>query len=118
MLKKLGLLAFSAEFLKGGWNQTQRADRMVKQAEKAGVPVTAEFIRGCGFLMMACAVGVHVPFLRRICALILAGVLVPITFIGHRFWEIEDQQQRDQQLTQACKNATMMGGALYIAGSR
>ncbi|HEY8693843.1 MAG TPA: hypothetical protein VIR57_14005 [Chloroflexota bacterium] len=48
----------------------------------------------------------------------MAGLLVPITYIGHRFWEIEDPLQRNNQLTQVLKNTTMLGGALYIAGSR
>lgn len=117
MLKKLGLLAFSAEFLKGGWNQTQNAERMAEQAQKAGVQVDAQFVRMCGYVMMACGVGLQIPFLRRVAALVLAGMLAPITYIGHRFWEMEDAQQRNQHLTHALKNTTMLGGALFIAGS-
>jgi putative oxidoreductase len=118
MLKTLGLLAFSAEFLKGGWSQTKRGEALAKRAQSAGIPATPEFIVACGYTMVVAAVCLNIPFLRRISALVLAALLPPITFVGHRFWEIEDPQQRDQNLTQVMKNATMFGGALYIAGSK
>ena len=119
MLKQLGLLAFIAEFASGGLGQTQRAERLAEQAQKSGVPVTPYFVRACGWTMFACAIGVLIPIppLRRLCALSLAGMLVPITYIGHRFWEVDDEQQRRNQKTQFMKNTTMFGGALYIAGS-
>ena len=118
MLKTLGLLAFGAEFVKGGWSQTKRGEQLAKRAQSVGVPATPAFIVACGYTMVAAGIGLQIPFLRRISALVLAGLLPPITYIGHRFWEIEDPQQRDQQLTQVLKNATMFGGALYIAGSK
>jgi uncharacterized membrane protein YphA (DoxX/SURF4 family) len=114
----LGLLAFSAEFINGGLSQTRNYERQSAQARKAGLPVTPEFVRACGWLMFSCGIAVNIPFLRRPAALILALLLPPITYAGHRFWEIEDEAQRRNQLTQFCKNATMFGGALYIASSK
>lgn len=118
MLKRLGLLAFSAEFLQGGRNQTLRAEGMAERARKAGVPVNADFVRCCGYVMVAAAIGLQIPPLRRLSALIIAGMLPPITFIGHRFWEMDDPQQRNLHLTQVLKNTSMFGGALYIAGAK
>jgi uncharacterized membrane protein YphA (DoxX/SURF4 family) len=118
MLKTLGLLAFSAEFIKGGWSQTKRGEPLSKRAQAVGIPAAPQFIVACGYTMVGAAIGLQIPFLRRISALILAALLPPITYIGHRFWEIEDRQQRDQQLTQVMKNATMFGGALFIAASK
>jgi uncharacterized membrane protein YphA (DoxX/SURF4 family) len=48
----------------------------------------------------------------RLAALTLAGSLVPTTFGGHRFWEIEDPRQRAQQRTHFLKNAAILGGLL------
>jgi len=117
MLKWLGITAFSSEFIKGGYSQTQHSERMAGQAQRAGVPVGPQFVRACGWTMIAAALALQVPFLRRPAALLLAFLLCPITYIGHRFWEFEDPQQRNTHLTQVFKNTTMLGGALYIAAT-
>lgn len=45
----------------------------------------------------------------------LAGTLVPTTLAGHRYWEIEDKQERAQQRIHFLKNLTMLGGLLIAA---
>jgi uncharacterized membrane protein YphA (DoxX/SURF4 family) len=120
MLRTLGLLAFAAEFFKGGLGQTElaRAEGHAKNAEKAGIHVSPHFIQTCGWVMIAASVALQIPWLRRPAALVLAGLLVPITYIGHRFWEVEDPALRRRNETQFLKNTTMLGGALYIAGTK
>jgi putative oxidoreductase len=118
MLKTLALLAFGAEFLSGGMNQVKRPEHYAGRAQAVGVPASADFVRGCGMAMIAAAICLQIPFLRRPAALVLAALLPPITYIGHRYWEIEDPQQRSTQLTQVFKNTTMFGGALFIAASK
>ncbi len=51
----------------------------------------------------------------RVAALTLAGSLVPTTFGGHRFWEIDDPAKRGQQRTQFLKNSAIFGGLLLFA---
>ncbi|HEX6547625.1 MAG TPA: DoxX family protein [Candidatus Dormibacteraeota bacterium] len=53
--------------------------------------------------------------LPRVAALTLAGSLVPTTFGGHRFWELDDPQQRAQQQSHFLKNAAILGGLLLAA---
>jgi uncharacterized membrane protein YphA (DoxX/SURF4 family) len=51
--------------------------------------------------------------LQRPAALLLAGSMVPTTFAGHAFWNIEDPAARTAQRTQFLKNAVMLGGLLF-----
>jgi putative oxidoreductase len=51
----------------------------------------------------------------RLAALALATSLVPTTFAGHPFWEIEDPVQRSRQRTQFLKNTAILGGLLVVA---
>jgi putative oxidoreductase len=53
--------------------------------------------------------------LARIGALACAASLVPTTWAAHRFWEIDDPQQRAQQQTHFLKNVTILGGLLIAA---
>jgi putative oxidoreductase len=52
----------------------------------------------------------------RIASLLLAGSMVPTTFVGHRFWEYEDKDERANQLNHFLKNVALTGG-LLIAGA-
>ena len=51
----------------------------------------------------------------RLSAAVLGGTLVPTTLAGHRYWEIEDKQERAQQRIHFLKNLTMLGGLLIAA---
>ena len=54
--------------------------------------------------------------LPRLAATILAGSLVPTTFGGHPFWQVDNPARRSQQRTQFLKNAAILGGLLLVAG--
>ncbi len=69
----------------------------------AGVHIGAGILIGLG----------RVP---RLAALALAGSLVPTTLAGHRFWEVDDPQERAGQRMHFMKNLAMLGGLLVAAG--
>ena len=118
MFRRAGLLAFTAIFLRGGFNQRTRADMYAERAQKVGVPASPDVVRAAGWAMQAAAIGLQIEPLRRLSALVIALELPVVTYIGHRFWEMEDPQQREQHLTHFLKNTSLMGGALFIAGSK
>jgi putative oxidoreductase len=51
----------------------------------------------------------------RLCALALAGTVVPTTIAGHPFWEEKDKAARTQQMTHFFKNLSMLGGLVIAA---
>ena len=53
--------------------------------------------------------------LPRLSALAIAATLVPTTLAGHRFWEIDDKQERAAQRIHFLKNLSMLGGLLLAA---
>ncbi len=50
-------------------------------------------------------------------AYVLAATLIPVTAIGHRFWEKEGQARRGE-LIQVVKNMALLGAVLYVAGEK
>lgn len=54
-------------------------------------------------------------WMPRLSALLLAGSLIPTTLAAHRFWEIDDNDERGNQQIQFFKNAGMLGGLLLAA---
>ncbi|GAA2746645.1 MULTISPECIES: DoxX family membrane protein [Kitasatospora] len=51
----------------------------------------------------------------RLAAAVLAATLVPVTAAGHRFWEAEGDDRRQQRI-HFLKNLSMLGGLLIAAG--
>ncbi|HEV7981017.1 DoxX family protein [Amycolatopsis sp.] len=48
----------------------------------------------------------------RLASFLLLGSLVPTTLATHRFWDIKEPAERQQQITQFVKNASLAGGLL------
>jgi uncharacterized membrane protein YphA (DoxX/SURF4 family) len=52
----------------------------------------------------------------RLSAAVLGATLVPTTFGGHRFWELDDPAKRTQQRLHFFKNVSLVGGLIITAG--
>jgi len=53
--------------------------------------------------------------LPRLSALAIAASLVPTTIAGHRFWEAENEKDREEQRKHFLKNLSLVGGLLITA---
>jgi putative oxidoreductase len=51
----------------------------------------------------------------RVAATALAAGLVPTTVIGHRFWEMDDPENRLDQRIHVIKNLGLLGGLMLVA---
>jgi putative oxidoreductase len=81
---------------------------VVPQDPTAAVQLNAVVQLAGGALLVA-------GIVPRLAALALAGSLVPTTWAGHPFWQIEDPAQRAQQRVHFLKNTAIMGGLLIAA---
>ena len=87
-----------------------------KLAGPLGLPDDPELlVRVNGAPMLGAGSLLALGKLPRLSAVALATTIVPTTFAGHRFWEIEDPDQRKQQRTHFLKNLGILGGVLLAA---
>ena len=114
-MKHLALLLFSGIFITGGWQQMQEPHPRAERARDTGLPIPDELVRASGWAMIIGALLLHIKPLRRITGLMLALQLVPITYVGHRFWEMEPGQARSGNRTHFFKNVSIIGAALLLA---
>jgi putative oxidoreductase len=117
MLKHLALLLYSGMLFVGGWQQTREPAGRAERARSSGLPIPDEFVQASGWAMIAAGAALHLEPLRRMAALVVAGQLLPITYVGHRFWEMDEGPQRMQNQIHFWKNVSMVGAALYIAAT-
>ena len=114
-MKHLALLLFSGIFVTGGWQQVQEPHPRAERARNTGLPIPDEVVSASGWAMILGALTIHIKPLRRLTGLMLALQLMPITYIGHRFWEMEAGQARSQNRVHFFKNVSIIGAALLIA---
>lgn len=112
-------------FIAGGLDVLQKPEPRAKLAEPivrqvaAAVPGApadpAAAVRLNALTHVIAGSALALGIMPRVASLVLAGSLVPTTFGGHRFWELEDPAARAQQRTHFLKNAAILGGLLVEA---
>lgn len=87
-----------------------------KIAPQLGLPNDPELlVRANGAAMAGAGALLGLGKLPRLAALVLAVTVVPTTLAEHRFWEIDDPDQRKQQQLHFEKNLSLLGGVLLAA---
>lgn len=95
-------------------------DRIAPLAQKAApgapVPTNAKtYVRINAGVQLVAAAALATGRAPRISSFVLAGSLVPTTFVGHAFWEESDTTAKNTQRLHFFKNTSLIGG-LLLAG--
>jgi putative oxidoreductase len=110
----LGRALFGGFFVYNGLNHLMRADSMSQYASSKGVPAPEAAVRSTGGMLMAGGISVIAGLKPRQGLATLVAFLVPTTLQMHRFWEVEDPNQRMLEMTQFAKNVALIGAALAL----
>lgn len=112
-------------FILQGFDAMMNPERVSPRAESVVQPLaervplipneTEQAVRINGAVQFAGGLLLGMGRLPRLSALAIAATLVPTTLAGHRFWEIDDKQERAAQRIQFLKNLSMLGGLLLAA---
>jgi uncharacterized membrane protein YphA (DoxX/SURF4 family) len=112
-------------FILQGFDAMMNPERVSARAEPVVQPLaervplvpseTEQAVRINGAVQLAGGLLLGMGRLPRLSALAIAATLVPTTLAGHRFWDIDDKQERAAQRIQFLKNISMLGGLLLAA---
>ncbi|HLH47567.1 MAG TPA: DoxX family protein [Acidimicrobiales bacterium] len=92
------------------------ADVAVQLARRLGLPEDPELlVRINAAAQVGAGTLLALGKFRRLSALVLMASLLPTTYAGHRFWEVEDPERRKQQQMHFLKNLGLLGGLLLEA---
>lgn len=125
--KALGRALIGSLFIYGGQNalkhRTHIAPMIDGKREKLGlteqVPATSEQLvqaNGAGMVALGSALALGIK--PRLASMGLLGMLGATTFAAHDFWNIEDPQQRNQQMTAFFGNLAAAGGLVNVISSK
>ena len=112
-------------FVLQGFDAMVNPERVSSRAEPVVQPLaervplipneTEQAVRINGAIQFTCGLLLGMGRLPRLSALAIAATLVPTTLAGHRFWEIDDKQERAAQRIHFLKNLSILGGLLLAA---
>jgi putative oxidoreductase len=113
-LHVLGRTIFGGYFLYSGIHHFQHREMMSQYAAHKGVASPDAAVRGTGALLLAGGFSVLAGAKPRRGLAAVIAFLVPVTLQMHRFWEVEDPQQRAGEMVNFSKNIALIGAALTM----
>lgn len=87
----------------------------ISYAANSGVPFADILVPVSGVMSIVGGLSVALGVKARMGALLLILFLIPVTFMMHNFWAIEDAQAAQQQMTHFMKNIAIFGGLFLVA---
>ena len=110
----LGRAIYGGYFAWSGLNHFLNRQTMSHYAEAKGVPAPETAVPGSGALILAGGLSVALGLKPRQGLALIVGFLVPVSLKMHRFWEIEDPNQRMSEMINFSKNMALAGAALAL----
>ena len=87
----------------------------IAHASELGVPLANLAVPISGVLAIVGGLGTLIGYQPRISALCLIAFLVPVTFMMHAFWRIDDPVLMAVQRVNFVKNIALLGTAIMLA---
>jgi len=125
LLRGLARPLMASIFVLQGWESVRDPGRVAPAAEPIVRPIAErvpavpddpqQAVRLNGAVQVVAGTMLALGRFPRLSAFALAMSLVPTTLAGHRFWELDDKQERAHQRIHFLKNASMLGGLLLAS---
>src|SRR3981189_2784228 len=109
----LGRFFFALIFLMAGANHFSR--QTIAFSASQGVPLASIAVPLSGVLSIAGGLSILLGYRAKLGAWLIVLFLVPVTFMMHKFWLVQDPMMAQIQMILFMKNVSMLGGALLIS---
>jgi putative oxidoreductase len=86
----------------------------IQHAADLGVPWAAALVPVSGLMALAGGLSVATGYKARWGAWLLVGFLVPVTYMMHGYWKLQDPLEVHVQQANFAKNVSMLGAALLL----
>jgi putative oxidoreductase len=112
----IGRIIVGLYWLMGAVNHLTQVKSMGQYAKMKNVPMPELAVAGTGVLLLIASLSIITGFYPVIAVGLLVVFLVPVTFMMHNFWTIEDPMARMNDMVMFMKNISMLGYTLILLG--
>ncbi|WP_456428488.1 DoxX family protein [Rhodocaloribacter sp.] len=109
----IGRILFSLPFILFGFNHLMKLDAISGYAASHGVPAPTFVTIVTGLMIIAGGLSVMLGYKAKIGAWLLVVFLIPVAFVMHNFWSVEDAMKQNE-MAHFLKDLALAGGALLI----
>jgi putative oxidoreductase len=110
----LGRTIFGGFFVFNGIGHFRHQKMMSQYAESKGVAAAEAAIPATGALLLGGGLSIMAGLKPKQGLAAIIGFLIPVTLQMHRFWDVQDQQQRMNEMINFSKNVALIGAALMM----
>jgi putative oxidoreductase len=110
----LGRMLFGGFFVFNGFNHFKMLEMMSGYAKSKGVPMPKVSVAFTGLLLMVGGLSVLLNVLPAIGLAALIVFLLPVTFIMHAFWKVDDAMAKMHEMVNFMKNMALLGAVLLM----
>ncbi|MDT8896940.1 MAG: DoxX family membrane protein [Thermanaerothrix sp.] len=112
----IGRLIVGLYYLFNAANHFFQMKALSGYAQSKGVPAPQVAVLGSGVLLLIGGLSILTGFQPTLGVISLVAFFLPVTFIMHAFWKIQDPMMRTMEMVNFMKNLALMGSALmYLA---
>jgi uncharacterized membrane protein YphA (DoxX/SURF4 family) len=110
----LGRVIFGGYFAYNGINHFKNQKMLSQYAAMKGTPAPDAAVQATGAMLLAGGLSVMFGVKPRQGLATLISCIIPMTMQMHRFWDVDDQQQRMHEMVNFTKNMALVGAALTM----
>ncbi len=110
----IGRLLFGGYFIFSGFNHFRSLNMMAGYAQSKGTPFPKFSVGFSGLLLLIGGASVLLNIFPVIGLIALAVFLVPVTFIIHAYWKVQDAQAKMGEMINFMKNIALLGAVLIM----
>jgi len=111
----IGRIIFAGYFLYSGVNHFMRLGSMSDYAKMKGVPLPSVAIAFTGLLLLLGGLSILLGLYPFVGSILLVVFLIPVSFMMHNFWKIQDPQMKMGEKVNFIKNMALLGGVLMLS---
>jgi putative oxidoreductase len=112
----IGRLVFGGFFLYNGINHLKQRKQLGQYAESKNVPMAEVTVAATGVVLIAGGASILLGVKPKLGTAAVAGFLAGVSPVMHNFWNMEDPQQRMNEMINFSKNMALLGSALALMG--
>ena len=110
----LGRILFGGFFIMSGYNHFARLGMMAGYSQSKGVPAANIAVAATGVLLLIGGISVLFNLYPVIGLAALVMFFVPVTFMMHPYWKIEDPMAKMGERVNFTKNIALLGATLIL----
>jgi putative oxidoreductase len=112
----IGRVVFGGFFLYNGIHHLKQRKQMGQYADSKNVPMAEAVVVATGVTLIAGGTSILLGIKPKLGTAAIAGFLAGVSPVMHNFWNIQDPQQRMNEMINFSKNMALLGSAVALMG--